>query len=534
MGHARFNENLLMRWVAAVTTMLTVGVGMLTSAAGPTTPPGWPEFGNNPAHTGVSTSETTIGPSNVGSLIAAFSTALPATADGPVTFLPGVGTAQGTQDLIFATTRNGWITAVDAHTGAAVWSDQNGPGSCTINNGSNACYTTSSPAVDPNGLYVYSYGLDGFVHKYATGSGAETTGGGWPQLATTKPFDEKGSSALAIASVAGTTYLYVANGGYPGDAGDYQGHLTVVNLATGSQNVFNTLCSNRAIHFTSTPATDCDQHQSAVWARGGVTYDAATGKIYFATGNAQFDGVTSWGDSVLALNPDGTGLNGAPTSSFTPSDQSGLNSADADLGSTAPALVPAPTGSTIAHLAVQGGKDAKLRLLNLDNLSGQGGSGHLGGELQTISLPQGGEILTQPATWLNPADGRSWVFVSTNNGISGLNVVSTAGTPTLVPSWTVKTGGTSPIIANGVMYYLTGAGLRALDPGTGRQLWAESTGSVNVHWQSPIIAAGCLYYPDGNGNLRAFKLPASPAPAKSSHLPVFSSWRLPSYSPFWG
>jgi len=46
--------------------------------------------------------------------------------------------------------------------------------------------TTSTPAVDPSNQFVYAYGLDGKVHKYAVGNGAETIGGGWPQVATLK------------------------------------------------------------------------------------------------------------------------------------------------------------------------------------------------------------------------------------------------------------------------------------------------------------------------------------------------------------
>ncbi len=80
-------------------------------------------------------------------------------------------------------------------------------------------------------LYVYSYGLDGYVHKYQVGDGIEILTGGWPQLTTLKGYDEKGSSALSIATSGGVKYLYVVHGGYPGDKGDYQGHVTAINLA---------------------------------------------------------------------------------------------------------------------------------------------------------------------------------------------------------------------------------------------------------------------------------------------------------------
>src|SRR5262249_32006969 len=157
------------------------------------------------------------------------------------------------------TTKAGRIVALDARGGGILWVRQPATG---------PNYTTSSPAVDPNRQFVYSYGLDGFVHKYAVFDGTEITAAGWPQLATRKRDVEKGSSALSIARIAdGRIFLYVANGGYPGDAGDYQGHVTSIDLATGGQRVFNAACSDKTIHFTenSGPLEDCPHKQTAVW-----------------------------------------------------------------------------------------------------------------------------------------------------------------------------------------------------------------------------------------------------------------------------
>jgi len=517
--------------IAVRAATLTVGslalVALIAPAASAGTSASWPQFGDDAAHSGVNTSESAIGAGNVSTLKPAFTASLPGTADGPAVYRAGVSTATGTQDLLFTTTKDGRITASDAHSGAQVWTHQNGPGNCRINNGGSACYTTSSPAIDPNAQFVYSYGLDGKVHKYATGSGDETTTGGWPQVTTLKPFDEKGSSALAIATSKGVPYLYVANGGYPGDRGDYQGHVTTIDLLTGTQKVFNTICSDKTIHLTTAPATDCSEVQSAVWARPGVVYDAGTDKVYLATGNSTFDGRHNFGDSVLQLDPNGTGANAAPTDSYTPSNEAALDTYDLDLGSTAPAVLHAPAGSKLPHIAVQSGKDVKLRLLNLDNLSGQGGPGRLGGEVQLTDVPQGGEVLTQPAAWVGP-DGSSWVFVSNDSGISGLKVVATNGTPSLVPQWTVRTGGTSPVLANGVLYYLTGNGAHALNPTTGAQLWTDNV-NIGLHWQSPIVVNGYLYYPDGNGKLRGYTLNAPPPVSGDADLavrldaPVFTS-----------
>jgi hypothetical protein len=135
---------------------------------------------------------------------------------------------------------------------------------------------------------------------------------------------------------------------------------------------------------------------------------------------------------VPALHTDGTGHGGGPLDSYTPKDFRRLQNSDLDLGSTAPAILPASSGSSaFPHLAVQGGKDGKLRLVNLDNLSGRGGPGNTSGAIgQSIRVPQGGEILTAPAVWLNPADGRAWVFLANREGICGLRLeVDREGNP---------------------------------------------------------------------------------------------------------
>ena len=119
-------------------------------------------------------------------------------------------------------------------------------------------------------------------------------------------------------------------------------------------------------------------------------YYAITDKIYMATGNGTFSPAgLRLGDTVFALNPAGTGVNGGPLDSYTPSTFLQLQLTDGDLGSTAPAILPAPARSRVRNLAVQSGKDQLLRLLNLDDLSGQGGTGHVGGEIgRTIPVPR--------------------------------------------------------------------------------------------------------------------------------------------------
>ena len=99
---------------------------------------------------------------NVASLAPVFSVHLPEIADGAPVLAAAVPTSSGTRDLLFVTTKAGRVVALDARTGATVWST-------TPPSGPN--YTTSSPALDPSRQFVYGYALDGFVHKYGIADG---------------------------------------------------------------------------------------------------------------------------------------------------------------------------------------------------------------------------------------------------------------------------------------------------------------------------------------------------------------------------
>jgi len=474
----------------------------------------WLQFNGDATHSGNNTIENTISISSVGNLQLLFQVSLPGVADGAPVYLSDVSTASGIRDLIYVTTRNGYIAALDARTGTLIWSYQYGPNACLVNNSqtrNEPCYTTSSPAIDPNRKYVYSYGLDGYVHKYTVGDGTEVKTDGWPELTTLKGYDEKGSSALSTATAAnGISYLYVAHAGYPGDQGNYQGHVTVINLADGTQKVFNTLCSDQAVHFVdlrTTTGPDCfPDTMAAIWSRPSVVYDPYHDRVLMSTGNGAFQPANFlWGDTVFSLNPDGSNAGGDPLDSYTPVNYQSLQDTDADLGSTAPAILP-PAGGKYPHLAIQSGKDGVLRLLNLDQLGGQNGVGHTGGEIFSMPVPMGGGIFTQPAVWVNPADNSTWIFITNGNGSAGLQLtISAAGDPSLSLKWTGN-GGTSPLVANGVVFIARSGVISAHKATDGSTLWSDNR-IGSIHWESPIVVKGVVYITDQNGDLTVYSLP---------------------------
>src|SRR5215472_8887713 len=81
----------------------------------------WLQFGFDAAHSGVNPSESILTTGNVGSLQLLYNVLLPGVVDGAPAYLSRVSTPGGVRDLLFVTTRDGRIVALDAATGAQVW-----------------------------------------------------------------------------------------------------------------------------------------------------------------------------------------------------------------------------------------------------------------------------------------------------------------------------------------------------------------------------------------------------------------------------
>lgn len=414
----------------------------------------------------------------------------PEMVDGSPIYVQNVPTSVGRRNLLIVSTISGRLIAFNAGTGAVMWSTTppSGPR-----------WTTSSPALDPNRLFVYAYTLDGYVHRYSVATGDEVRGDGWPELITLKGDVEKGSSALSIATSAnGDTYLYMTIAAYPepGDDGDYQGHLVAINVTTGTQNVFNAQCSDKTFHLR---VNDCDVRQAGIWARSGAVYDSRTDRVYVTTGNGVFDadrGGFNWASSVVALRPDGSTDGGTPVDSYTPTNYQQLNELDLDLSSTTVAPLLLPEDSALPPLAVQGGKDGKLRLLDLSNLSGGGAPRRTGGELQVISMPFRGAILTRPATWL--VGTTTYIAVTTREGTAVFAADTSSDRPRLTNVWQSSGGCASPIYANGLLICARSGALVARDAVTGQVLWMDNTIGA-IHWQSPIVVGDTLFIADSAG-----------------------------------
>lgn len=469
--------------VATVGATATPNLGLMQS---------WAIYGFDTTHSGNNPFETTITQSTVGSLHRAWRIKLPDIADSSPILVHGMKLPDGsTRDVLYLTTRLGRIVALDTANGKILWSKQHG--------GLN--YTTSSPVIDTAHQYVYSYGLEGSLHKYNAATGDEVQGNGWPVLITNMPKTEKESSPLVYSNGR----LYVSTAGFPGDIPPYQGHVVVINANTGSSRVFNSLCSNVT---TVLKPGACSFTDSGIWGRSGAVVDPVTGNVFVTTGNADFNGKTNWGDTVLQLSPDGSRV----VDSYTPANEEELNEKDLDLGSTSPALLPKINGSKTPYLLLQAGKDSRLLVIDRQNMSGKGSPGHLGGEVQIAASPCG--VFNEPAIWTDPATKIVLVFVTGRCGTYAYQVVTDSnGKTQLKIKWqnSTKAIGTSPIVAGNVLFVGRDTTIIAYDPTTGNVLWSSQRQSAGgtiggMHWQGVIVVNGRVYAPDTAAYLNAYSL----------------------------
>ncbi len=434
----------------------------------------WPEFGLDPQRSDATNAGPGIARADLAHL-RRVRVSLPGTVDSSPIYLHGVMVAGTSRDTIVVTTTYGKTLALDASSGAILWTFT--PRDYARLAGTSQI-TTASPVADPDRRFVYAASPDGEIHKLSLIDGSEAAG--WPVSVTRDATHEKLGAAL---NLDGPDVL-VATSGYLGDAPPYQGHLVLIDRASGAvRGVFNTLCASRRALIVPSSCTSSD---SAILSRGGPVVEPGGRRILIDTGNGPWNGTSDFGDSALELTFPGLRLR----QSFTPVDQRELNDNDTDLGSSAPALL----GHDRVVLA---GKDGIMRVLELSRLDGSPPSARhtkLGGEVQRLQIPGGGELFTAPAVWRH--SGRTTIFVADAGG-TGAYALRRGRLKAL---WINSTPGTSPVVAGGLLYVYDpqAGGIAVYTPNSSHPI-AKLPGAPG-HWNSPIVVDGHIVEPEGDAN----------------------------------
>ena len=461
IARLRRRSSLLIFRLAVIGITAVAGVSL-----GQQAPNDWTQAGYDVAGSSSSTSGTGITAANVASLTR-HQVTLDGIVDASAIYLHGISVKGATHNVFFVTTTYGKTIAVDADQGTILW--EYTPPKFDTWAGTRQI-TNTTPVADPDRQNIYAAAPDGTVTKLAVSDGQVR----WTTPITQLPLREKMDSPLKLFR----GHIVAVTGGYIGDRPPYQGHVAILDAKAGTLlHVWNSLCSDRSGLID--PAS-CPTAQSAIWGRSGAAIDSATGNIFVATGNGPYDGKTNWGDAVIELNPDATQMLG----NYTPENNAELNSRDLDVGSTSPVLLG---GDIIA----QGGKDGQIRILNIKSIAGT--SPHAGGELQSVSTPSGGRLLTQPAVWHHGSD--TWLFAADSGGTAAWTFEGGK----LVAKWKDMNGGTSPVVAGGLLFVYNPQGsLRVYDPEKGKQIAELECG--RGHWSTPIVVDGKVALPEGNAN----------------------------------
>jgi len=461
-----------MRYRTASAMLLGAALGVAVAAVGAAAQDAvirdWPSFGGDLQSSSANPQPTGITASNVARL-ARRQVILEGVVDASAIYLHGAVVHGGSHDVIFVTTSYGKTVAVAADSGELLW--EYTPPSYAKLAGTRQ-FTNSTPVADPDRQSIYAASPDGYIQRLAVSDGRLV----WRTAISELPQREKMDSPLKLFQ----GHVIAVTAGYIGDAPPYQGHVAILDSASGKLlHVWNSLCSNRAELMQ--PST-CRQSGSAIWGRAGAVIDPTDGHIFIATGNGDWNGKTDWGDAIIELNADATAMVG----NYTPTNTEELNDLDRDLGSSSPVLL----GSSLA----QGGKDGKIRLLSRSALEGT--TAHKDRERQIVATPSGTDLFTQPAVWQH--EGQTWMFAADNGGTAAWALPNGA----LRQTWRNGTGGSSPFVADDLLFvYAPEGGLNIYEPVSGKRIGTLPCGPG--HWNSPIVVDGKIILPEGDANGRS-------------------------------
>ena len=408
--------------------------------------------------------------------------------------------ARSGRDLILVATEENRVYALDASSGAAVWSRQLAapvPLSALPCGNIDPLGITGTPVIDPASRTVFLDAMttpDGGTTKRHLVFGLSVDDGstrpGYPvDVAAAlahrgRAFDSAVQNQRgALALVSGT--LYVPYGGHFGDCGNYHGWVVGIPVADPG-----------AVRAWRTKARG-----GGVWAPGGVASDGTS--LFVTTGNTVGAATWSGGESIIRLHPSlvfGT----RRVDHFTPPDWRALDANDVDLGGTGPILLDLP-GARPSALVVGLGKDGKAYLANRARLGGVR-------RAPATATVASDEIITGAAAYTTPRatyvvfKGAGAHCPGSAGDLTAIRI-GAASPPTIATAWCATQHGTgSPIVTTvdghtGAIVWSVGAEgddrLHGFDGDTGETVFgggsADDVMGPIARFATPIAVQGRIF-----------------------------------------
>jgi outer membrane protein assembly factor BamB len=491
----------------------------------------WDTFGFDLQRSGYNPNETTISPNNVGSMQQVWVYNVGSTMIHEPVYAYDVSVSGQPTNIIYAGSQYGaTMYAINASTGATVWSDPEPTSSYQCGKSTSQFGIGETPTIDRSKNLLYFSDGQNQVHAVDLGTGKEAAG--WPlTVADYTPDHNFMHGGLTYNSANGMLYAVT---GSTCDISPWYGRIVAINT-TGP--------SIAGEFFTMSGNSTQGASGGGIWGPGGGSIDPSNGDVFIATGNADTSGNgsqnASYAEQVIGLSSSLGSIiaNNYPTN--IP-----IISGDDDFDFGATPLIFQPPGCPTLVAAVN--KSGMFELYDESSISS--------GPVQYIAM----SVPTDNASFVgvpayDPATGYVYVGMPSTEGsyVPGLAAFSMQSNCTLNPTpvWAADfgpdgAGGSqtprSPIsIANGVVYVsnYTGDTEYAFNAASGTLLWTDSLSSWgNV---GTVIANGIAYVSAADGTITAWA-PQQQAQVlrrhvrknKHSFVPIHHFWPRDSWSPW--
>jgi Concanavalin A-like lectin/glucanases superfamily/PQQ-like domain len=479
----------------------TTGQGATPSPApSPTPTPAsatdWATFGFDLQRTGYNPNETMISPSNVGSLQQVWVYNVGSTMVHEPVYAYGVSVGGQPTNIIYAGSQYGaTLYAINASTGATVWSDPVATSSYKCGKSTSQFGVGETPTIDRGKNLLYFSDGQNQVHAVDLGTGKEAAG--WPlTVADYTPDHNFMHGGLTYNPATGTLYGVT---GSTCDISPWYGRIVAIN--TNGPSIAGQF-------FTMSGNSMQGPSGGGIWGPGGGSVDPSNNNVFIATGNADTSGSgvqnATYAEQVLELS---SNLGSIVANNYPTNIPTVAGDDDFDFGATP--LIFHPPGCPTLVAAMN--KSGMFELYDESSISS--------GPVQYIAM----SVPTDNASFVgvpayDPATGYVYVGMPSTNGpyVPGLSAFSMQGNCTLNPTpvWAASfgpdgAGGSqtprSPIsIANGVVYVgnYTSDTEYAFNAASGTLLWTaplSSWGNVGT-----VIANGMAFVSAADGTITAW------------------------------